>query len=1391
VKNGIYVERQLRETTEEVHPPVIRHLLADDSLTWEGLLGSGDAPIVLLAPATAGKSMELEHAADACRDRHQLAVLAEARHLLRGVAGNLDPESTDAFVKWRKTADEMLFLFIDAVDELHREHKALRDLLWQLQRDLAPFPCRVRLILSARNGAWTASNTAALDELSKEITGRSENEEADRPRLLTFAPLSEAAIRALAAAEGVSDAEAFMRAYKEREIDALADVWPSGVKILVARWKATPTFGSWTDCLDALIEGVGGEARVELAREGELTPDERRRGLQRMAAATQLMQRPDVASPLFPLPGDMVSSKRIFDDWPTSKVSELLQHPLFLPRGEDAAAVQLSPGLPAVPQFLAARWLAERIRSGSSAKQVLDLLAARVFQEERVRFPGWLRSVAGWVSSEIPAFRELILDEHPEIVLFEGDPDHLSDDDIRRALDSYCRNVISNRAPPGFPSPGTTRALARPGVEGSVCALLSEHEAIDKVQERLLPLVIAGRYRSCLDHALRLAGARDRGLLSRARAIQAAAAIDSAAAAPELLGLTHDPEPQIRDELMKVLVPSHLRGEGLVAFVVAGGGLRDALADVAPHLELGELDALLEAVVPRVDPDVSSQSTEDAFEAVIPLLVERVRRNRKPAPAIVLDGLIRVERTIHQQPVHHELVGEERRSLDRSVNADDELRRRLWLARFQAAEASVGPATSGLGRPAFGDLLDRDILWLASLVGAQGDLARHVFFRIWDRLSDHGRAVVLEDAELPIGVRSDITDHERYRREAGARELKKRVARDAEDTETRKKNELELRPRLADIESGKDLAVLRWAFRAIRERKSSSSTPATRSSFDLGTLEARVGSDLAASVVRGLKAFWRQEPGGEVPISDAATVALTGLTMAVQDGLVFAELSAAEAELAARYSLFAPAAFPFWVDDLVGAHPEVVHRVLDEALAREWSDTSGSAGVMHLVSGATPRVSALVRDIVLGLLEGGSPAAPTTSRTAVRVLLTTSGDAVRLAVLAHREVEQGGRDDEELAHWLRLWAHFDPAAAARWAFRAQGREHGFPKTLVLERAMAHLANDLEGVFDRQVESVLSTPDGLATWIRALLAQSQPRKTNGDVREDSRERLLQRCQSLLASNVSRAAHDRLRALAEDPSLVAFRRGVIWLVEHQLQAAAETNARRWVEEDILGVERGDEKQPRDLGELFTMVKRHLTEVGQLLDEKEDFAYGELFDGVDEPPIQRWVASCLQTRARHLYSVVRENMVARSKEVDISAFVPGLGFVPIEIKPLKYTKRQLMCHIERQLLGLYMKTSDRRYGVFLLFLQPGKGQKKWRNRGTRDALLHNLQVHANKVAGALGKMIHVAVIDAHTEVPESIAMVIQRPVSKGRAARGGGGRRRSDRTTVTKREVRRDHR
>lgn len=723
-----------------------------------------------------------------------------------------------------------------------------------------------------------------------------------------------------------------------------------------------------------------------------------------------------------------------------------------------------------------------------------------------------------------------------------------------------------------------------------------------------------------------------------------------------------------------------------------------------------------------------------------------------------MEALIAIERLRHDQ-TYMNFYDSEEQALTRLVERNSDLRRALWRLRFEQVEASA-EAYHHTEHPAFGPLQPDDLEWLWELSeeqrGRSQTRARSALERLWGRLAAQER-LTLMSGPLPDALRSHLDLLAKWAVEQAERAGTHDAAREKKRAEQCRKNEEAILPKRAAIESGDDLPALLWAWPHVGGHGSDLSRVSPE------RLRQYVGEEYVQLFLRGMAACWKKAdisvhaPEGGSTNHDM--LALTGLAIAVRAGLDVSTLTPGDAQRAARLGLHELNSLPFWYGDLARAHPEAVHSAVSEVVALEWLCAKEYHGVLRFASYTDREVAELTREIVLNFLAEGPPAHPRTLHYAVNAILTSTLQTPRVVAFVRREIERAAGATPD-ADWLRLWAHVEPEAAADWFTARANADRAATLTTLLATA-ALLEKDLDEHHGPPVTSAIMAPRPLGRWARLLLSMVRP---DDDVRipgahyrvdRDYARDLRHRCLSRLASNPSSEARAILLKLRADPALGTERDRLDWLLAEQYAVAIEAAPVKWTEDDVLRMERGDEKLPRTLSELFRLVQAHLRHVHRLV-ANDDFSYRDLFlrKGIKEREIQLWVASCLRERARGLYSVVRENVVDDDKEVDISAFAPGVGHVPIEIKPLgEYSVPALEKVMTQQLLGRYMQPPDQRYGVLLLVRRDKTSWRIGKKTSNLDAVVEHLRAHAAEVGQEHGKEIHVAVIDL--AVPRAVVI------------------------------------
>lgn len=1346
--------RQFRDAAENVRAPHERRFWRSfpqrsRPIVWEELCPvAGQTAVILLAPSGSGKSTEFEQQAQRLRSSGRRAVYCAAADVAEfGFDEALSAQEADAFTAWRAST-ETLTLFVDAVDELYLRQRTIRDVLRRLEKiDLATR--NAQLVFSARNGSWSTDDTGHLKTFLRRIGP----EDDPKPRIVTFEPIDHAALRALVDASGIPDVDGFLSAFDADELDGLVDLRPCDVSLLVDYWKSGRGFGRWTDILEGFINASFDDPSRTRDRNQALTTADGRQALRRLAAASALMKVPHIGLPAHAAPLAAINSRRLFDDWTAGKLVELFENPLFIHKGTDA--VQLPQG--ALTHYLCARWIADRADNGWSTETLVDALFVKVFDDDRIHIPDAKRAVAGWVAPQVEAIRTTLIAYHPQVLLYEGDPARLEDGDVRTALTQLMKVIAAHGNDP-MPTRATLKRLGRPAFEPHVCSLLRENSSVPAAQRHLLRFAEIAGYKSCLPDAKALALDRAIDSAVRCAAISLVGALGEAADKDDLKTLITEDDAHVRAELLKALVPGTLAGDELTTFLSAGGEheFRYLLAQIASRIPSSDIDATLSAIRPTLVAD--DERSERSFEVAVPLAIERIRRGGGPFSAEMAQSLLQIERLSDRPSDSDYYLGiEERRKLDDVLSVNDTLRRDLWALRFRAA-AEDAAMFSHLSNPRFGDLREDDLEWLHAQEAGDGEWNGHlrfVFERIYSNIPEERQREYRRRAGLSSDLISRLERIEQYRRDLDSRRTANDEQRSAAEAETVRNNQAALRERRTGIETGEDLHALCWAWQHLDDTEGASRA---RARLNVASLRALVGDELVGSFIVGFKACWRRQ---DVPLRDpgnnsipvAILAGLTGLTLEVQDRLDLRMLAPSEADLAARYALYELNNFPFWFDDLIAAHRGVVLDVLRRTVAAEWDYSEEHHGVLRFASYASQRARALMREVVLELFELRPPGHLRTLNYAIDALLTSTADVKTIDDIVARGIATSGASNDLLAEWLRAWIHFSPTAAADWCERLRSEDASrFGE--VVEKAAGLVEEDLDERLGRVAASSLLAPLALERWIRLLYLGIRPeddrRRESGRAynvtTRDHAERLRYRCLTRLSADPSEQAHAALQRLVGDPLLRSYVEQFERALEAQVFQAVQYSDPMWSEEQILRVENGDEKQPTTLTELFALVRTHIRSVGALI-ENDDFSYRDMFrTDTPETEIQLWFASTLKQRSQPLYSIVRENVVDNKKEVDISAFADGIGYVPIEIKPLgPYSQLALERVIEKQLLGQYMRPVDRPFGILLLVR---RDPKTWTINGKRTAdlgtLVEALQRYATTVGAKYGKVIRVEAID-----------------------------------------------
>ncbi len=1063
--------------------------------------------------------------------------------------------------------------------------------------------------------------------------------------------------------------------------------------MLVDYWNNNGAFGSWSEMLEASIDAaVRNENRRHVLGQ-QFTLEEARTGLARLGAATVLGKRPVISLPGASRQGE-VNADRLFSDRRPVATSQLLGMGLFVQKGMHS--VQLPQGAPS--DFLAASWLGERARRGWDPRALDATLFINPFGAGRTLSPPSRSAVIGWVAGLVPSIRKRLLADMPHVLLFEGDPSKLSRGECIETLRAVLTNIKADRHDPS-PTRGTVRQIAKHGIDDAVVRLLAQFAGTPRAERLLLRVAEEGRYSMVVSVALALAlspGVEDNVGTAAIRVVGVAGTEHERA---QLLGLASHPSEWMRLALVQALSPETLNGAALVQLVVTTTS-RDVsylLGHALTTVSLADIDAIHTALTPTLLAPAVTGATEAHHEVAARLAVARLTRNSGTAPSGMPMLLLAIESHM-TAPLF--VSSEIEDALQAFIAARVDLRRAVWEARIAAATSAE--AIGRLLNPRLGPVQGEDLEWLWTKHQTANDEQvknaltwplREALRRIPE--ADQTQFEHRPDVPLDLKAFIDVTRSMSTHTNAIQREWETKQA--AEKAAVRAKNVAELQPLRVEIETGENGNALIWAWQHL------TGTENRRGRLGTGRLVEAVGRDLAEAFTTGFQKWWRRhepplpQPGNH-SIALVILAGLTGLSLEVERGLDFASLTDSEVERAVRYALYELNGFPLWFDAVLAAHPARTKTILEQVVRAEWSATAEHYGVISRAPYEPLRTAEVLRELVISELVRGAPGHARTVHYAIGALLLPTTSARDVTDIIERYVGGATSDPQLLAEWLRGWSHFAPGKVATW-LQNLARSDRPRFLLVVEPLAALLEDDFNGRAQPVARTADWTPAALEAWVRMLHIAVRPeddidRSRGGVYSPGARDRAQEfrsRCVSLLARNPSREAFEALRRIARSSEMRPYSEMVGRLVDAQLTVAAESLASPWTESDVLAVERGDERPPRTNADLFALVQRHLERVAQLL-ENDDFSYAVLFgEKTDEKEVQCWVASCLMLVSRGLYIVEREPEVQDDKLMDISISVPGVGRVPVEIKPLyasRYSYPQLKAFVSDQLLGRYMR-------------------------------------------------------------------------------------------------------
>ena len=474
---------------------------------------------------------------------------------------------------------------------------------------------------------------------------------------------------------------------------------------------------------------------------------------------------------------------------------------------------------------------------------------------------------------------------------------------------------------------------------------------------------------------------------------------------------------------------------------------------------------------------------------------------------------------------------------------------------------------------------------------------------------------------------------------------------------------------------------------------------------------------VSAAFREGCKAFWRnyapplrheRAKPNELPYG--IIIGQTGLRFEVTDGLDFATLSPAEAELAVRYAAEESNAFPDWLPDLARFHPAPFKDVLISCISADWSvaepDTMQS-DVLWRFYDVSPRLQELMASDLLALLQSRDPCTPKLLLQVVAVILRGMPQAeTQIIALAGTRMPDVALESPVLAPWLVIWLWLDVNAALEWLERTNAATPIETMDAVFRSLGSWMVDQIRFVTPTDRAPAYYQSDALRQLIRLFYLHIRPeddidRAGTGTYTPTARDH----AQGFRVDLVSRlvnlpgqAAHDAILQLADDPALTRHRAYLLRCAASRRRLDAEPDP--WKPGDAWKFASTFDLPVRSGHDLFAATFRRLR---VLRDDLQDADFrrreGLPIDG-NEDRLQEWLARYLDDSAKDQYAVHREVLVANNKMPDLRLDTPPHPPTSIEVKWADdWSYRELSTALSDQLVGLYMRARRSRHGILLL--------------------------------------------------------------------------------------------
>lgn len=1378
-------------------------------LRWPDLLTHHR--VILLSEAGSGKTAEIRNVASKLRSQGKTSFFLRIENVTSDLEDAFEVGTFDEFESWLASGTEG-WLLMDSVDEARlNDPKDFERAIRKLGRLTQNVVAQAHILITGRSTAWRAktdlaicekafalgpvprqapSTTDGFEDVAQTVPYKTEPDTSFL--LVTLDDIHDEQIDRFLNATGVLDIKAFRAAVERKEAWSLT-TRPLDFLELVDFWLEHHRIGSRLELMKSSINRRLEERDQDRAESKPIAPLRLREGVRLIAAAATLGQTSAIRVPDGEANKSGIPIREVLRGWDDSESAALLNRPIFEPGIYGTVRFHHR----TVREYLTAEWLHELIRGKGSRVKIENLFFCTHYGLDVIN-PS-MRPVLPWLALLDEPICKRLEEVAPEVFFEGGDPGQLPLSTRRRVLRKACEHLAQPAHSWAMTDYSAVQRFAHHDLTEDIKGLLTLYRTNDEIAWFLLRMVWQGEVVGALAETKQFALNAQQNE-TRLAAIRAVIDLGTAQDVADVrLALLTGNSKVNREWLAELLdgftldiqwLPWLLQSIKRTAKKERYSG-RDALtmklSSLATDCPLANLPALISGLGSLLDkPPTTEQGfsniskryswlAEIAGLAVLRLLQARDPFSLDESAVAILSKLALAH--VYEGRHAQELV----ETLREIVPTWPELDYKLFW--YDVELARKGRVHRGepvinvwqlLGfRPFWSlnienfNLACEHIVCLTNVHDRQ--MALSMAFNIY---TQHGKPSSWEvqlrqaaDAHCELREMLQILLNP-PKREVEEWEIKhakwtaEAAQRTFEEAENRRFWREGLAADVSLINSPEPGVMTRKQYYLMEQMRHGSSSSNTWSSGNWQSLITEFGMPVAEAFRTGAINFWRgycptlpSEGAAANSTSYKVVFGLTGLAIeAKEESSRFSQMSANNAEYAARYGLLELNGFPEWFPSLFGLYPRIVQEVVLREINFEIDtprlELGGNRVLQRLRWGGGWMYEELVAPLMARLAQQIS------NLESLQLVLSivqesSVNDEVVAALASKRAVEEG--DSEIAPTWYAVWVGVAPviaipALAARIDSLSSDEEKAkFAMLCLISIVGSRTARRCRQNY-KTVEHAKTLYLLMHTYIR--IAEDIDRAGKGvyspglrDDAQDARDRLL----AFIRETPGKESFLALQEIAQAHPAERLRPWSAFYA--QQKATADSQTPPWEPSKVVEFQESLESTPSTHRELWNLA------IDRLLDLKHDLEDGDssyaeiLLQTSQETSIRKFIGNWLRDHAAGRYVVPQEEQLADDKRPDYR-FQNSLSYapVPVELKlSQNWSGSEHFERLENQLCGDYLRDVSSSCGIFLLVNHGGQAAWETPNKGLLgfNDLVTALQEHWLVIASRFPNVEDIKVI------------------------------------------------